>query len=141
LAAEALDRPRDAQKVVREPHRQWLRAVLVAVEPQDSWTRRFGAARERKDAVKRRVALEKLAAQADVRKLPARSLTQLAGRLLEVKAAASAVRLLRRAQRQYPADFWLNHELGTLRALRPPQWGVRLVGRCAGLRGSRPRSP
>ncbi len=98
---------------ITEPHRDWLQAVLVAAEPEDGWTRRFRAAREEKDVAKRRAALEKLAAEADVGKVPADSLVWLAGRLESVQARASAVRLLRRAQEQYPADFWINHDLGS----------------------------
>jgi tetratricopeptide (TPR) repeat protein len=107
---------------ITEPHRDWLKAVLMAAEPSDGWTRRFRAACSEKDAPKRRAALEKLAAEADVRKLPAQSLTALANRLLLARARRSAVQLLRRTQRQYPADFWANHNLGmALRVVTPPQ--------------------
>jgi tetratricopeptide (TPR) repeat protein len=34
-----------------------------------------------------------------------------------------AIRLLKKAQRKHPQDFWLNHELGWhLASVRPPQW-------------------
>jgi superkiller protein 3 len=63
------------------------------------------------------VALEKLATAADVTQLPARALTRLARRLV----GASSVALLRRARWQYPADFWVNHDLGW-RLYHTPEW-------------------
>jgi tetratricopeptide (TPR) repeat protein len=102
----------DKKLGVTEPHQEWLRAVLGAAEPAEGWTRQFRAAREEKDEAKRRAALEKLAAADDVGTLPVRALTRLAGQLQKVEAHASAARLLRRAQQQYPADFWVNEILG-----------------------------
>ncbi len=46
--------------------------------------------------------------------LPLRAQTRLAMLLVQVKASASAARLLRRAQQQYPADFWVNLLLGVV---------------------------
>jgi tetratricopeptide (TPR) repeat protein len=112
----------DPKLVIVEPHQEWLRAVLGAAEPAEGWTRRFQAAREDKDEAKRKAALEKLAAADDVATLPVRALTRLAGQLEKVEAHASAVRLLRRAQQQYPTDFWVNHDLGeALQKLTPPE--------------------
>ena len=93
---------------VTEPHREWLRAVLEAAEPAEGWTRQFRAAREEKDEASRKAALEKLATADEVATLPVRALTRLAGQLERVKAYASAAQLLRRAQQQHPADFWVN---------------------------------
>jgi serine/threonine-protein kinase len=90
-----------------EPHREWLRAVLAAAEPDDAWGRQVRAARAEKDDAKRRAALEKLAAAVDVTKVPARVLTRLAQQL----APAPRMALLRRAQEQHPADFWVNADL------------------------------
>ena len=57
-------------------------------------------------------------APAWLRAAPALALNRLAGRLRPRQTAD----LLRRAQRQYPADFWLNHNLGiTLVNLTPPE--------------------
>jgi tetratricopeptide (TPR) repeat protein len=138
---EWLDLAVDPQFALTEPHRDWLRAVLVAAEPQDAWTPRFRAASRAKDVAQRRAALEKLATEADVVMVPARALTRLAARLESVEAQASAVRLLRRAQQQYPADFWVNHELGSaLTKVTPPQWDetVRFFTAAVALR---PESP
>jgi serine/threonine-protein kinase len=124
-----------------EPHRAWLRAVLEAAEPQAGWTRGMRAASAEKEPAKRRAALEKLTEEADVRTLPAHSLRRLAARLRWVGTAESAVRLLRRARDRHPADFWVNHDLGTaLQALRPPDWeeAVRFLTAALALR---PHSP
>jgi serine/threonine-protein kinase len=103
---------------ITEPHRKWLRAVLEAAEPDDGWTRQVRAARRETDGVKRQAALEALAKSADVTRVPARALTQLARQLRPNQKAE----LLRRAQRHYPADFWVNHNLGmALRELKPPE--------------------
>ena len=106
---------------ITEPHRAWLRAVVAAAEPGDAWTKELRLALAETDEAKRRTALEHLAAAVDVRQHPPRTLTRLAGRLQGVGPAGpgrryatgpAAVALLRRAQRQYPADFWINEELG-----------------------------
>ncbi len=96
------------KNLITEPHREWLRALLAAAEPEDSWSRQVRAARAEKNDAKRRSALEKLAASANVGQVPARALTLLARRL----DPAPRLALLRRAQAQSPADFWLNHDLG-----------------------------
>jgi serine/threonine-protein kinase len=106
---------------ITEPHREWLRAVVAAAAPADSWTQEFRAALAEPDAAKRRQALLKLAAAVDVRQQSPRTLTRLARRLEDVEPAGAgplnatrpaALQLLRRAQQQYPADFWINHNLG-----------------------------
>jgi serine/threonine-protein kinase len=103
---------------ITEPHREWLRAVLAAAEPADAWGRQVRAARAEKDGAKRKATLEALAASADVAKVPARALTQLAKRL----DPGPRVALLRRAQAHYPADFWVNHNLGmALQQVTPPE--------------------
>jgi serine/threonine-protein kinase len=139
--AQWIDLAANPDLSITEPHRDWLRAVLVAAEPSDGWTRRFRAACSEKDEATKRAALEKLAAEADVRKLPARSLTALANRLLLAQARRSAVQLLRRTQRQYPADFWANHNLGmALRIVTPPQRkeAVRYLSAAVALRPDSP---
>jgi serine/threonine-protein kinase len=102
----------DPKLGITEPHREWLRAVLAAAESEDAWGRQVRAARAEQDQAKRRAALEHLAVSADIAKVPARALTRLAGQLEKVEAHAGAAHLLRRAQRQYPADFWINENLG-----------------------------
>jgi tetratricopeptide (TPR) repeat protein/serine/threonine protein kinase len=111
---------------IAEPHREWLRTVLEAAEPEDAWGRKMRAARRETDSAKRQTALEALAASADVEKVPVRALTRLAspGRYADRNAIRppEAVKLLRRARRHYPADFWVNEHLGTLvQNLTPPE--------------------
>jgi serine/threonine-protein kinase len=110
----------DPRLKIAEPHREWLRAVVAAAEPADGWTKEFRAALAEPDGAKRRTTLEPLAAEVDVRQQPARTLTRLARRLEGVEPAGprryasgpAALALLRRAQQQYPADFWINESLG-----------------------------
>jgi serine/threonine-protein kinase len=103
---------------ISEPHREWLRAVLEAAEPDDAWGRKVRAARRESDAVKRQAALEALARSATVAEVPARALTRLAKQL----GPSQAAELLRRAQRHYPADIWVNSQLGwALQEMTPPE--------------------
>jgi serine/threonine-protein kinase len=122
---------------IKEPHREWLRAVLEAAESEDGWSRKVRAARAEKDPAKRKAALEALAREADPSKVPALALTRLARRL----RPAQAVDLLRRAQQVHPADFWVNHDLGmALREVKPPERdeAVRFLTATVALR---PESP
>ena len=116
---EWIDLSMDPKYKLTEPHLDWLKAVAEATEPADGWTRQFRVVREEEDPGKQREAMEKLAASADVRVLPARALTRLAMRL----DPAQAVKLLRRAQAQYPADFWVNASLANnLQFISPPEY-------------------
>ncbi len=122
---------------INEPHREWLRAVLEAAEPGDGWSGQVRTARRESDVAKRRAALDALAEAADVRKIPARALTRLAGKL----GPAQQAKLLRRAQEQYPADFWLNHDLGwALQTVTPPEndAAVRFLTAAVALRPASP---
>jgi serine/threonine-protein kinase len=118
-------------------HRQWLRAVLEAAESSDAWGRKVRAARAEKDEARRRAALEKLASSTNVAKVPAQALTRLARQL----APAAGVALRRRAQAQYPSDFWVNHDLGVaLRTVKPPRRdeAVRFLTAAVALRHDSP---
>ncbi|MFN0020548.1 MAG: tetratricopeptide repeat protein [Pirellulaceae bacterium] len=135
----------NAVVVVAEPHRNWLRAVRDALEPDDAWSRAVRAARAEPDKAKRRAALTALAASADVKTIPVRALTRL-GTLNALGAdndlePANAVKLLRRAQEQYPSDFWVNHHLGQALGETTPQQldeAVRFLTTASALR---PESP
>jgi serine/threonine-protein kinase len=113
---EWADMAANPKRGVAEPHLAWLRAVAAATEPDEGWTEKLQTALKEKDLAKRRAALEQLAREADIEKVPVRALTQLASRLQAVQAPASAVALLRRTQRHLPADFWVN--LSLAKALR-----------------------
>jgi serine/threonine-protein kinase len=106
---------------VEEPHLEWLRAVQATAD-SGGWGKQVREAAAEKDMSKRRKALERLAETADPERLPARALTRLAERLQQNQAETSALNLLRRAQVQHPADFWVNHMLGNaLKQQNPPE--------------------
>ena len=92
---------------VKEPHREWMRAVLEAGEPEDTWGRQMRTAITEKDLEKRRAVLENLRVSVDIRKVPAASLMRFAKQLAPVQE----VEFLRQAQAHYPADFWINFNL------------------------------
>src|SRR5262249_51713200 len=59
---------------------------------------------------------------ASVRDRPPTTLVLLGKALHSRGASAQAATLLRQAQRRYPGDFWVNHELAScLHQMRPPQ--------------------
>jgi serine/threonine protein kinase/lipoprotein NlpI len=107
---------------VTVPHREWLNGVLEAAEPAQGWTRQFRAARKEKDKGRRKTALEKLATADDIGTLSVGALTRLAWYLDGASAFAAEAQLLRRAQEQHPADFWVNTYLGSvLQKVAPPE--------------------
>jgi serine/threonine-protein kinase len=128
-----------------EPHREWLRAVLLATESEDAWTRQVRGARAEKDETKRRAALAALAASVDVEKVPIRALARLA-QLSSVGGEdalepAAAAKLLRRVQARYPGDFWVNENLGAaLQRVTPPERdeAVRFLTAAVALRPDSP---
>jgi len=121
-------------------HLEWLRA-LAAAELDGGETREVRAACQERDPIRRRAALERLAEGADVRRLPPRALVHLAQQLQAEQATGSAVQLLRRAWRQYPADFWVHEHLGYLLGeTEPPGWAeaVRHLTAAVALRPDSP---
>jgi superkiller protein 3 len=130
---------------VSEPHWKWLRAVLEAAEPNDAWGRKVRAARREPDRVKQQAALEALAASADVDNVPVRALTRLAHSRLfaggNTLLPTVAAKLLRRAQRKHPDDFWVNEHLGLLlQEVTPPNLdeAVRFLTAAVALRPDSP---
>jgi serine/threonine protein kinase/Flp pilus assembly protein TadD len=120
----------------KAPEADWLEQVLTAAD-SDSWRQRLRAARTRDD----RKALEQLAAEGDAIKQPAESLFILDRALRQRGAKAAALALLRRAQQTYPADFWVNHDLGiALLEDLPPQYedAIRFLSVAAALRPDSP---
>jgi tetratricopeptide (TPR) repeat protein len=110
--------------------------VAAKADP-DEWRNRF-----RDQMVKCvRKALEELARGKEVAELPPATTALLADALARAGAVPAAVDLLRRAQQQYPADFWLNHELASyLQALDPPR-PDQAVGFYRAALALRPTSP
>src|SRR5262249_25498461 len=89
------------------PDWKQLPAVARAADP-DAWRSKLRAALQGDD----RAALKGLAASADVRRLPPKTLHLLAVALNHVGLREQAGALLRKARRQYPGDVWLNEALG-----------------------------
>jgi serine/threonine protein kinase/Flp pilus assembly protein TadD len=120
----------------KAPEVDWLERVLSLADP-DSWRQRLRAARTRDD----RQALEKLAAEVDPATQPPEALFVLHLALRQRGAGASALALLRRTQQTYPADFWINHDLGmALFEVQPPRYeeAIRFLSVAVALR---PESP
>jgi serine/threonine protein kinase/Tfp pilus assembly protein PilF len=89
---------------------------------KEDWRRLLGLARAAdpdesrnlaRDALEKgdREALLQLAASPGVEQLPASTLALLGGALEYLEQSEAAVRLLRKAQQRYRADFWINHSL------------------------------
>src|SRR5262249_27705716 len=85
----------------------------------DPWRNRLRTALVRRDVE----ALRDLAKDDRVTTLPAATVARLGYDLTAMNEPALAERLLRRAQQQYPNDFWVNHDLAfTFAHLSPPNW-------------------
>jgi eukaryotic-like serine/threonine-protein kinase len=83
-----------------------LTDVARAADP-DSWRQLVREALERQDLT----VLKQLAASDELERQPAASLFLL-GVALHRKKQPEGLEVLRRAQRQYPSDFWINYRLG-----------------------------
>jgi serine/threonine protein kinase/Flp pilus assembly protein TadD len=104
------------RKMMREDWRQ-LVAVARAADP-DPWRNRLRDALEEKDPK----ALEELVASAPTGEWSGATLVLLARLSRGNPIGERVVDLLRHARQRYPADFWINLELGHhLTDLRPPQ--------------------
>jgi len=107
----------DGQEGTRRKATQLL-AVARQVDP-DPWRNRLRDIVLSGDTAE----LDQLARSAPVEQVPAAALGLL-GHLAAKRAKASGplVELLRRAQRRFPADFWINEDLAiALYAVQPPQ--------------------
>jgi tetratricopeptide (TPR) repeat protein len=90
-----------------------LRAVADLAD-DDPWRRQLRRAKRRGD----RAALEQLAEAKGVLNQPPRNLVLLAIALRDARSGAAAERLLRRAQAEHPADFWINFHLAAVLSQR-----------------------
>jgi tetratricopeptide (TPR) repeat protein len=84
-----------------------VEGVLSAADP-DPWRKSFRVARRKNDQKE----LRRLAAAVDVARQPPWTLTLLGMSLRGGGSLQQGLVLLRRAQGQYPGDFWVNFELG-----------------------------
>lgn len=94
--------------------KKWLSAARL-LDP-DPWRNQLRAAYERSD----REALERLAAEVDVGAQTACTIHLLARMLTGVQGESGAIELLKRAQKCYPDDLWINHDLGQLLSGKQP---------------------
>jgi serine/threonine-protein kinase len=118
-------------------HMSWLAAMKEGVEPTDGLRRQIQDALRVKGVARPRQALELLAETVDVSKQSAVTLVQLGDELWKLGSWTSAVRLLRQVREQYPADFWVNHQLAfALYNIRPTDRNevVRFLTAAAALR-------
>jgi serine/threonine-protein kinase len=86
---------------------QWVETVLSAAD-RDPWRKQFRVALRKRDQQE----LRRLAAEVDVARQPPWTLTLLGMALRGCESLPQALELMRRAQGQYPGDFWVNFELG-----------------------------
>jgi tetratricopeptide (TPR) repeat protein/tRNA A-37 threonylcarbamoyl transferase component Bud32 len=116
----------------------WQRLVAAArVADPDPWRNRLRDALTQKDVQ----ALKDLAANANCAELPAVTLELLGHALGQAGAQPEATALLRRAQRQYPGDFWINHYLAYfLATCHPPELddAIRFYSVAIALRSDNP---
>jgi tetratricopeptide (TPR) repeat protein/tRNA A-37 threonylcarbamoyl transferase component Bud32 len=98
---------------------QKVRAV-VDLADDDPWRREFREARSKNDLAK----MQELARSPEAMVQPPALLSGLGGALLADGDREEAWTLLRRAQRQHPADFWMNYLLGLFLAQERPQEAV-----------------
>jgi tetratricopeptide (TPR) repeat protein len=118
---------------------QRLVAIAKAADP-DPWRNRLRDTLGGMNTDQRRKldVLERLAATADLDRLPEASVTRLAFALSSLGRREKAVALLRRTQRAHPDDFWVNADLGReLMASGKPDEAVRFFAVAGGVR---PRS-
>jgi tetratricopeptide (TPR) repeat protein len=97
----------------------WKRLLAAArVADPDQWRNRLRDALQRND----RKALLELGCSALVKELPPLTLFLLGHALRAHGASEASVSLLRKAQRRFRGDFWINQELAmALRELKPPR--------------------
>jgi serine/threonine-protein kinase len=126
------------RKRAARPGAGWkqLLEVARAADP-DPMRNRIRAALLKED----NASLHELAASPKVTRLPPSTLVRLAEALRGQGRHADATALLHRAQRSYPNDFWLNHEVGisyhSSRPLRPED-ALRFFQAAAALRSQSP---
>jgi serine/threonine protein kinase/Flp pilus assembly protein TadD len=113
-----------------------LRAAADLAD-DDPWRRGLREAATRGDGA----ALERLAEQPGARSQPAVNQVLLASALGGVRRWGAAARLLRRAQQDHPADFWINFKLAySLSEHQPPDW-TEVVAFLRAALALRPQSP
>jgi tetratricopeptide (TPR) repeat protein/tRNA A-37 threonylcarbamoyl transferase component Bud32 len=109
--------------------------TAAALADDDPWRRQLRWAARSGDVA----ALERLAEQREARDQPRVNLLLLARALDDARRLEAAARLLRRAQQEDPADFWINYELAVVLSKRP-QDAMEAVGFLRAALALRPQS-
>jgi predicted Zn-dependent protease len=91
----------------RESGRAWIKQVLQHVD-HDPWRKQVSEALDAGDGA----ALNALVDEHEVASQPAALLSIVANTLIANGSAGKAQRLLLRARREHPDDFWINYMLG-----------------------------
>jgi tetratricopeptide (TPR) repeat protein len=107
---------------------------LLEQADDDDWRRRFRAIWARKDAT----GLKALARQEETLQQPATILMLLGKTLQSAGLPDEAVRLLRRALRRHPGDFWINQNLGMALVGKDKEESVRFFSVALALRPDSP---
>jgi serine/threonine protein kinase/Tfp pilus assembly protein PilF len=110
--------------------------TLAGLADDDSWRQQLRSAAVRGDPA----ALTRLAERPDALAQPPANLELLSAALLAAKAPASAERLLRHAQKHYPADFWISFKLADLLRTRKPALVDEAIGFYRAALAVRPKS-
>jgi tetratricopeptide (TPR) repeat protein len=119
--------------------RKHLLAITRVADPDD-WRNRMRELAMEKDRQALRLALVRLASHPEIERQPPLMLYQLASALALQDAVPEAAAVLQRAQRRYPADFWINALLAwQLTQLTPPQ-RERAIGYYRAALALRPQS-
>jgi serine/threonine-protein kinase len=128
--------PEEPGSAIPNPaERAKLLAVAQLADP-DPWRQQVRDAISRSDQTR----LSDLSRQVQVLQQPPATLLML-GQSLATTDLPAAINLLRRTHRQYPDDFWINHELGKyLRELKPPRL-QEAIGYFRAALALRPQSP
>ena len=115
-----------------------MQAVQQAAEPAaGSFRSRWWAAAQQGDGA----ALAQLASEPAVLALSVLAILNLANDLVAAKQMAAAERLLRASQERYPANFWLNYDLGSVLLRQEPrraEESVRYLTAALALRSDSP---
>ncbi len=118
IAAELAAALDDWAEASDDPARRKQLLEVAGFADGDAWRRRLRAAMLAQD----RDALADAARAPEVDRLPATTLYLLGQALANVGDSVESIRLLQRAQRLYPDDFWINFRLALqLELSRPPR--------------------
>jgi eukaryotic-like serine/threonine-protein kinase len=134
----ALDNWARARKAGGQRWHQLLEVARQADAERDEWRE---ALREWLARGGQKERLAKLAVRARLEEVPAPTLDFLGRALSSSGDVEAAVAVLRTGQRRYPADFWLNHDLGlALTKVQPPRLD-EAIGYVRAALALRPESP